>query len=84
MKLKSQTIPGARDKQAQVGRYYRRTLLNALGVDAAEFDKPLVAVVNGWSEISPGHFHLRSIAEAVKQGIIAGGTPRGIWCRWAL
>jgi dihydroxy-acid dehydratase len=74
--LKSQTIPGAREKQAQVGRYYRRTLLNALGVDQSEFQKPLVAVVNGWSEISPGHFHLRAIADAVKHGIMeAGGHP---------
>ena len=75
-KLKSQTIPGAREKQAEVGRYYRRTLLNAIGLDTAEFEKPLVAVVNGWSEISPGHFHLRPVADAVKQGIIeAGGHP---------
>ena len=74
--LKSQKIPGAREKQAQVGRYYRRTLLNALGVDDKEFKKPLVAIVNGWSEISPGHFHLKAIAEAAKQGVIeAGGHP---------
>ena len=25
-RLKSQEIPGARDRQAQVGRYYRRTI----------------------------------------------------------
>lgn len=71
--LKSQAIPGARNKQAQVGRYYRRTLLNALGIDKAEFNKPLVAIVNGWSEISPGHFHLRTVADAVKQGVVEGG-----------
>lgn len=75
-KLRSQIIPGAKDKQALVGRYYRRTLLNALGFDDREFKKPLIAVINGWSEISPGHFHLKGIAEAVKQGIIeAGGHP---------
>jgi dihydroxy-acid dehydratase len=74
--LKSQKIPGAREKQAEVGRYYRRTLLNALGVDDKEFKKPLVAIVNGWSEISPGHFHLKAIADAAKQGVIeAGGHP---------
>jgi dihydroxy-acid dehydratase len=71
--LKSQTIPGARPGQAEVGRYDRRTLLNALGVDAAEFAKPLVAIVNGWSEISPGNFHLRPVADAVKQGVVEGG-----------
>lgn len=74
--LKSQKIPGTKDKQAKVGRYYRRTLLNALGFDEKEFNKPLVAIVNGWNEISPGHFHLRAIADAVKQGVIeAGGHP---------
>ena len=76
LKLKSQSIPGARKKQAEVGRYYRRTLLNAIGIDDKEFNKPLVAVVNGWNEISPGNFHLRPVAEAVKQGILeAGGHP---------
>jgi dihydroxy-acid dehydratase len=73
VQLKSQKIPGARDKQAEVGRYYRRTLLNALGIDEAEFNKPLIAIVNGWNEISPGNFHLRSIADAVKHGVIEGG-----------
>ena len=76
LKLKSQTIPGARKKQAEAGRYYRRTLLNAIGIDDREFSKPLVAVVNGWNEISPGNYHLRSVSEAVKQGVIdAGGHP---------
>lgn len=38
--------------------------------------KPLVGVVNTFNEIVPGHFHLRSIAEAVKQGVLmAGGVP---------
>lgn len=76
LNLKSQNIPGAGKKQAEVGRYYRRTLLNAIGLDDKEFKKPLVAVVNGWNEISPGNFHLRPVAEAVKQGILeAGGHP---------
>jgi len=76
LQLKSQTIPGARKKQAEAGRYYRRTLLNAIGIDDREFSKPLVAVVNGWNEISPGNYHLRAVSEAVKQGILeAGGHP---------
>ena len=74
LKLKSQTIPGAREKQARIGRYYRRTLLNAIGLDEAEFEKPLIAIVNGWNEISPGNYHLRSVADAVKQGVIQEGA----------
>jgi dihydroxy-acid dehydratase len=39
-------------------------------------DKPLIAVANSWTEIVPGHAHLRGLARAVKAGIRqAGGTP---------
>ena len=39
-------------------------------------DRPMVAVLNTWSELSPCHAHLRERAEAVKRGIlIAGGFP---------
>lgn len=38
--------------------------------------KPLIGVVNTFNEIVPGHVHLRSIAEASKQGVLmAGGIP---------
>jgi len=36
-------------------------------------DKPFVGVINSFSEIVPGHIHLRSIAEAVKAGVREGG-----------
>ncbi|MBL8805463.1 MAG: dihydroxy-acid dehydratase [Rhodospirillales bacterium] len=38
--------------------------------------RPVVAVVNTWSELSPCHIHLRDRAEAVKRGVwAAGGMP---------
>ena len=38
--------------------------------------KPMIGVVNTFNEIVPGHFHLRSIADAAKQGVLmAGGVP---------
>jgi dihydroxy-acid dehydratase len=38
--------------------------------------RPVVAVVNTWSEMSPCHIHLRDRAEAVKRGVWqAGGFP---------
>lgn len=38
--------------------------------------KPLIGVVNTFNEIVPGHFHLRGIANAAKQGVLmAGGVP---------
>ncbi len=38
--------------------------------------RPVIAVVNTWSEINPCHAHLRERAEAVKKGVwMAGGFP---------
>jgi dihydroxy-acid dehydratase len=53
-----------------------RALLHALGCDTADLDKPFIGVVNSFTEIVPGHVHLRDIAEAVKTGVrSAGGVP---------
>ncbi|MCL0097327.1 dihydroxy-acid dehydratase [Dehalococcoidia bacterium] len=53
-----------------------RSLLKACGVMDEDMDKPFVAVVNSWTDIVPGHIHLRGIADAVKEGIReAGGLP---------
>ena len=39
-------------------------------------DRPMVAIINTWSDLSPCHAHLRERAEAVKRGILlAGGYP---------
>ncbi|MCY4240780.1 MAG: L-arabinonate dehydratase [Rhodobacter sp.] len=38
--------------------------------------KPVIAVINTWSDLSPCHHHLRDRAEFVKKGVLmAGGTP---------
>jgi dihydroxy-acid dehydratase len=50
-----------------------RALLHALGWSKADIDKPLIGVVNSFSEIVPGHINLREIAEAVKEGVYSGG-----------
>ncbi|MEM3090744.1 MAG: dihydroxy-acid dehydratase [Candidatus Bathyarchaeia archaeon] len=56
--------------------YSRRGLLKACGFTDEELDRPLVAVVNSWTNIVPGHVHLDKVAEAVEAGIrMAGGTP---------
>lgn len=55
---------------------YPRALYRAMGYKDADFSKPLIGIVNSWSEVNPGHFHLRRLAEWVKQGVReAGGTP---------
>ena len=39
-------------------------------------DKPMVAIINTWSDLSPCHAHLRERAESIKKGILmAGGYP---------
>jgi len=39
-------------------------------------DKPFIGIINSFSEIVPGHIHLRDIAEAVKAGVRSrGGVP---------
>jgi dihydroxy-acid dehydratase len=59
-----------------VERAPHRSLLRALGVTEWEIEQPFVGVVNSYSEIIPGHTHLRQVADAVKAGIRAGGgTP---------
>ena len=38
--------------------------------------KPFIGVANSYTNIVPGHIHLRQIGEAVKEGILAaGGIP---------
>lgn len=48
-----------------------------MGLSADDWDgKPIIAILNTWSDLSPCHHHLRDRAEWVKRGILqAGGTP---------
>jgi dihydroxy-acid dehydratase len=50
-----------------------RSLLYAVGCTRTEMDKSFVGIINSFSEIVPGHIHLRDIAEAVKAGVRSGG-----------
>jgi dihydroxy-acid dehydratase len=60
----------------QPGMARSRALIKAMGYDAEDLRRPRIGVANSWSETSPGHSHLRAVAEAVKAGIWqAGGTP---------
>src|SRR6204780_5504713 len=53
-----------------------RGMLRAGGFTPEDLRKPIIGIANTWTEIGPCNFHLRSLAEAVKQGIReAGGTP---------
>lgn len=54
----------------------RDWLLYAMGHTREGASRPLIAIVNSWSEMNPGHYHLRELAQAVKRGVLmAGGLP---------
>ena len=53
-----------------------RAMLKAVGFTDADLRKPIIGIANTWIEIGPCNYHLRTLAEHVKEGIrAAGGTP---------
>ena len=57
-------------------RAAHRSLFYAMGYSTEDLNKPLIGICNAFSELVPGHAHLRDIMETIKMGIaIAGGTP---------
>ena len=53
-----------------------RSYLRGVGFSKDDLHKPIIGIANTWTEIGPCNFHLRDVAEAVKQGVRdAGGTP---------
>jgi dihydroxy-acid dehydratase len=56
-----------------IERAPHRSLLRALGVKPEQMGKPFIGVVNSFTEVVPGHIHLREIAQSVKDGVSASG-----------
>jgi dihydroxy-acid dehydratase len=53
-----------------------RAMLKGMGFDDAALSRPIVGVASTWTETMPCNFHLRRLAERVKEGIrAAGATP---------
>lgn len=57
--------------------FSHRSRMKQFGYSKEDFvGRPVVAIINTWSEINPCHAHLRERAEAVKKGVWqAGGFP---------
>jgi dihydroxy-acid dehydratase len=57
--------------------FSHRQRTQQMGIRREEFmGRPVIAIVNTWSEMSPCHIHLRDRAQAVKRGVLlAGGYP---------
>lgn len=53
-----------------------RALYKACGYSDEELHKPLIAVVNSYNTVCPGHMILEQLSKRVKEGVQAGGgTP---------
>lgn len=55
---------------------FNRGVYKSMGFSDSDLEKPIIGVANTWSELVPGSYNLRAVAESVKRGIYAaGGTP---------
>jgi dihydroxy-acid dehydratase len=53
-----------------------RAYMKGIGYDEDALKRPTVGIANTWIEAMPCNFHLRGLAERVKEGVReAGGTP---------
>src|ERR671929_1075069 len=53
-----------------------RSMMHGIGFSREDLAKPVILVANTWIETMPCNYHLRRLAEVVKEGIrAAGGTP---------
>lgn len=68
-----------RSKVTTVGRNASgaRALWRATGTKENEFGKPIVAIVNSYTQFVPGHVHLKNVGDIVADAVRkAGGVPK--------
>ncbi|MBD3195514.1 MAG: dihydroxy-acid dehydratase [Candidatus Lokiarchaeota archaeon] len=64
------------NKDLDPRKAYERALYQGCGYSYQDIKKPRIAIANSWNEVNPGHIHLRTLSQKVKEGIIkSGGTP---------
>ncbi len=57
-------------------RAHSRAYMKGVGFDDEALSRPTIGIANTWAEANSCNFHLRGLAEHVKQGVrAAGGTP---------
>lgn len=55
---------------------FNRGVYKSMGFSDEDLDKPIIGIANTWSELVPGSYNLRALADHVKHGVYAaGGTP---------
>ncbi|MEJ7707431.1 MAG: dihydroxy-acid dehydratase [Nocardioidaceae bacterium] len=65
--------PRSRDVTDGLEATAARGMLRAVGMGDDDFAKPQIGVASSWNEITPCNLSLDRLAEAVKQGVHAGG-----------
>lgn len=59
-----------------ISRVGNRALLYATGVCARDMDKPFIGIASSFSDLVPGHIHMRGLERSIENGIYAaGGRP---------
>jgi dihydroxy-acid dehydratase len=72
--MNSDHLP-SRDLVEGASRAPARAMLRAAGMDDEALSRPIVAIVNSWSTVTPCNIHLRALADHARRGIeAAGGT----------
>lgn len=57
-------------------RFPHRALLFATGVSRRDLDKPFIGIASSFTDLIPGHIHMRKLERFIKAGIRrAGGVP---------
>jgi dihydroxy-acid dehydratase len=57
-------------------RAHARAYMKGIGFDDEALSRPTIGIANTWTEAMPCNFHLRGLAEHIKDGVrAAGGTP---------
>src|SRR6202789_3800534 len=57
-------------------RAHARAYMKGIGFHDNALSRPTIGIANTWTEAMPCNFHLRALAEHIKEGVrAAGGTP---------
>ncbi len=75
---KAKTLPRPRSAAVFDGpdRAAARAYMKGVGFDDDALSRPTIGIANTWTEAMPCNFHLRRLAEHIKDGVrAAGGTP---------
>ncbi len=76
-----ETMPKLRSATTTHGRNMAgaRALWRATGMTDQDFGKPIIAVVNSFTQFVPGHVHLKDLGQLVAREIeAAGGRCQGV------